>query len=122
MLDFLKDEKRKRFFIIWMVILSFALFVNLFGITPNTSSDKENNALVFGENRLTKITERNTIYFLTDEKLSENSEVTSHFWPFVNYFGESGMYLGRENYFRGVFVDFDFSEFIAYTLLILLFF
>ena len=78
--------------LIWFFVHSLALFVNFFGIKG--SLDKQFNILTS----------------------SESKSQSGKFWPFVELV--SLYRVGEKDYFNGVFYGYDFSEFLAYSVLI----
>jgi hypothetical protein len=99
--------KQKRFIIIFMLINLFALFVNFFQLSPVYR--------YYSEEYSTK----HLVYFFTDAEYHHyNHLIDKEFWPFVEFYTEdtSSAYIG--SVFRGIFPDFDFSEFAVYTFII----
>jgi hypothetical protein len=84
----------KRFLIIWILLHSFALFVNLAEVSGKIDRD-------------------NFLFTNTDPLYSKNG-----FWPFVNFEG-TNYYPADGNvlYFNGLFYSYGLSAFIFYILL-----
>lgn len=106
---------KKNFIIIWLCFHFLALFVNIFEIQGN---------LIAKSNTKTSYSQAKN--FFTTYGITEYSK--QDFWPFVTYFGQEMQSNITEDYdkatsseFYGVFTDYDYSEFIAYQLLLLIF-
>ncbi len=125
-------KSKKKFFLIWFLFHGFALFVNIFSLSYNWEKIDYNES-----NR------QNTIYrysLFTDTDLNENS--SSHFYPFVSFYEGPKAYFTQEEekryrdyadgftlitpslYYRfhGILYQYDVSEFIFYSILIIVFF
>lgn len=122
-------KKQKRVIIVLMVINVFALFVNYFQLSPK---------IRFNEYKSEKYTyQYYDIYLLTDAKATnilnsttnwtwENGDSAMYearhpknFWPFVMFYQKAESSDSKVQFrFRGIFPDFDHTEFIVYTLLI----
>jgi hypothetical protein len=128
----------KNLLIIWFVIHAFALFVNFFGI------EGEIGEKFYSENKPSQRWEhyKYTNILTTSSEYKQNS-----FWPFISYYKSFSQYWGDEkkedgkdiienrvvtqykyidiyrytHFFYGVFYQYDFSEFLAYSVLIFLY-
>lgn len=111
-------KSKQRFIIIWSSIHAFALFVNLFGIEGDISSRSDS----IGRKDYT------SFYLFTKERdqFSYDSKPSENFWPFVQFYKSNISYnpyaQRKEDFssFKGIFYEYDISEFIAYSLLLLL--
>ncbi|WP_445749971.1 hypothetical protein [Polaribacter sp.] len=130
------SKRERRIIIVLMSINLFALFVNYFGMSPKFDL-KDNYASNIGRDEAFILTDAGTTY-LTGERNVYNVKLynwksTKAFWPFTEYYIEenksvdnSQQYPNLENKkeyysesrFRGIFADFDHTEFLVYTLLI----
>jgi hypothetical protein len=99
--------KEKRFLIIWCCVHLFALLVNFANI-KGTIKAPVNNAF-YGQYDL------NATYLFTDGNNGKG------FWPFVTYSGDGfNPYVNNGkpfHIFYGIFNNYDFSEFIIYLCL-----
>lgn len=111
-INYLKE--RRKFLLIWFVIHAFAWFVNAYDIRGDIYSD-------WGYDGSTGIN------LWTDG----SNDKEEHFWPFVGFVDRETSYIQgygdttreRHNFdFRGLFYEYDFSEFIAYSVLIFVWF
>lgn len=105
---------QKRFLIIWICLHSFALFVNVFNIRGRLSTS----------NFISSSTADN--YLFTS---SSSSSYKNDFWPITNFTEEQRYYIepaylsfqkgtwAYKTAFKGIFQDYDYSEFIFYILL-----
>lgn len=106
--------KTRRRVIVLMLINLFALFINYFELSPSIKVSDE------------------THYLLSDGRSNDDSE---HFFPFTRFTakGENGhleenfLGMGEDIYiqtpyrqFKGIFPDYDISEFLVYTGLIII--
>lgn len=122
------SKLEKRVVIFLMLLNTFALFVNYFGVSPMhtiTVEDKQPEGhTLFYYNRIYFLTdssqhhlhnfEDNTTYLNTDNMYRNNHPY--HFWPFTTF---KERHFTKPTYrFRGIFADFDHTEFLCYTLLI----
>lgn len=105
-LEFLKSKEK--LIVIFMCINSFALFVNVFdirGVIYQNSDDYNNRFIRLLQSR------------------ADIEEKRDSFWPFVKYIHSGSVqYVGstpRTGFgFCGIFNDFDYSEYLAYTILL----
>lgn len=109
------SKKERRRLIILMAINFFALFVNYFGLSPKFKipfQPNENMVYVFTDSGEAR---RLGDYFFTalDDKMYRRYNPTK-FWPFTGFYDEE--YPNTR--FRGIFADFDHSEFLVYSFLI----
>jgi len=116
-MTFLQYVKSKtKVLIIFFAINAFALFVNVFEISGYYESKP-----AVGEGQYYSLldTGGNSIFTAGMDK-----DTYSNFWPFVKYTykQENGIRRdGRQNYisgFLGIFYRYDYSEFLAYGILI----
>lgn len=124
-------KRQKRIIIILMIINAFALFVNYFQLSPKIMF-KEYNSEEY-------ITQHYDVYLLTDSKatniLNSNTNWTwengdsamysarhpKNFWPFVMFYQKAESSSSKIQFrFRGIFADFDHTEFLVYTFLIII--
>ncbi|CAM1353705.1 conserved hypothetical protein [Tenacibaculum halocynthiae] len=129
-----------------MIINSFALFVNYFGLSPEfeVNGGKKDT---YTDNMTYRVGENSFFLFSDSAKKSMVKDANDigvrlyktrykkHFWPFTKFNDETTKvvkdYDGNWNYnkkghtfyyngkrFRGIFADFDHTEFFVYTLLI----
>lgn len=130
--DYLKSKRN--FLIIWFLIHGFALFVNVFHIQGNNRTVKD-----YIEER-TAHEDVNDINIFTspESHLVSAQKNTEAFWPFVEFYKHQHLgpdysttgYEGNkaDKYvkdfidFNGIFFQYDYSEFIAYSILIILIF
>lgn len=94
-----------------MLINSFALFVNYFGLSPKFKSESDNYYFCLFTNSIKSdsfYSYQSNIEKYTEYKWEEN------FYPFVKFY--SSWYDGF--YFNGLFPYFDYTEFLVYSLLI----
>ena len=124
MRKFSLSKSERRIVIILMAVNTFALFVNYFMLSPKSVSWTGRA--------------KHEVYWFTDVKaertLNQDSWTTingvstmyetrhpNHFWPFVK-FHETFELRGHNRHgstrFRGIFADFDHTEFLVYTGLI----
>ncbi len=95
------DEKR--ILIILMAINIFAFFVNYFDLSPvykNYQGSLNNIPVKY--------------YFFTTKEGLDYGDPSKKFYPFTKFSIDSN----REYVFRGIFPDYDQTEFIAYSILI----
>lgn len=117
-------KKEKRLIIVFMTINIFALFVNHFRLSPSFSIGvypKTDEVFLFtdaNENKMLNDNSYSNDYDLYDLRSSK------HFYPFTKFIEkENPSYFHGEDYYlktryRGLFPDYDKSEFFVYTLLI----
>ncbi|MEQ7800177.1 hypothetical protein ABDJ41_10215 [Pedobacter sp. ASV1-7] len=93
-------KNQKRFLIIWCLIHSFALFVNLANIEGAVDFSKTEHYY-------------EPSYFLSRENKPEQ------FWPFVTFYDKTfSNFTGKwEGTFYGIFTAYGFEEFVFYILL-----
>lgn len=115
------SKLEKRVIIVLMLINCFALFVNVFGMDYHTK-DEDFNPYYSGD-VLTKKRTYDINYFLTDNAKQKDKS----FYPFIDFRDYEnrigGVYNGSRNIktiktFRGIFPDYDYTEFLVYSLLI----
>lgn len=111
-------KSKRTLLITWFIIHSFALFVNFFSIEGDISS--ESNRSNYKDYTTTNL-------FTTEHKINySNKKPSSQFWPFVKFYDSDvsyNPYMNRKedfSKFRGIFYQYDISEFIAYTALLFL--
>lgn len=110
---YLMDNKNKMKFsqnetrtvIVLMIINSFALFVNYFGLSYRFGNDAD---LFTNSNGING----NYIHYPYETMYSSNS---NHFYPIVEF--TSNSYQGVP-FFKGIFVYYDTTEFFVYTIII----
>lgn len=111
---------KKKLIIVWLAANAIALFVNYYGIDSKIEFGKDANYNVGGTAK--------EIYLFTDSYDIDINE-GSDFWPFIKftekktYFasGYPGQYKPYSSFtFRGLFPDYDYSEFIAYLIITIL--
>jgi len=121
------NQKERRIIIVFMLLNSFALLVNYFGLSPKFTTNGTSYNESVGTYNYT-----NEIFPLTDSKTQHLMSVTSgtyyadgtsemyknrhphHFWPFTKFVDKK--YPAYR--FRGIFADYDHTEFLVYSLLI----
>lgn len=96
-------EKKSKLLVIWFTIHGSALFLNLFGIRGEIIDKPGLEITLF----------------------TRGTPDTKDFWPFVKFYSNySYQYsigdINSYNVFSGIFYDYDFSEFIAYSVIIFL--
>lgn len=107
-------KSKTTFLVIYFLVNIFALFVNVFDITGYSESKGE-----WSKGGGILVTGGSSIFTTGMDKDSY-----SNFWPFVKFFykQENGTKLdGTQNYlsgFTGIFNSYDYSEFLAYSILI----
>lgn len=114
--------REKKIIIILMSINLFALFVNYFRLSPKINIGEYNNQneyFLFTDTKEEHLLNQTSWY--TNDGISAMYEFQNpkYFWPFTKFYEEaynSSMYT--KSRFRGVFTDFDQSEFLVYSLLI----
>ncbi len=114
--EFLKSKLN--LIIVFTAINSFALFVNIFGIKGNVR--EEDNYYKTFSKRIDLFTQ------------GYDDESTSKFWPFVDFKSSWSKWDDISSYdkgpdkssikFYGLFNQYDYSEFLAYSLILLLIF
>ena len=109
--------KARRVIIVLMIINSFAFVVNFLNITPKITSKNDS-----GYEYWYYIFTDGNVYFsdITGSCDGEN-EKYKNFWPFLNYTNDRDCIKQEFFYrtkFRGVFPDYDISEFIIYSIFI----
>jgi len=123
------SKSERRLIIILMAINTFALFVNYFQLSPKFRYKEYNSR--------TYLTQYYDIYFFTDSRptglLNSNTKWTwengdsamyqarhpKNFWPFVMFYQKAESPSSKIQFrFRGIFPDFDHTEFLVYTFLI----
>jgi hypothetical protein len=123
-MNFKLTKKEKRIIIILMTINLFAFFVNHFRLSPSFSIGeypKTDEVFLFTDAKESKM--------LNDDSYSNNYDLydlrsSEYFYPFTRFVEkENPSYFRSEDYYlttryRGLFPDFDKSEFFVYTLLI----
>ncbi|MBA9072595.1 hypothetical protein GGR22_000721 [Flavobacterium gossypii] len=100
------SQKEKRIVIVLMLINSFALFVNYFGLSPKVDKD-------CGEAYIFTFTGREVVNYNYSYTALYDSDLFPNFWPFVDF-----TYPNYCAPFKGIFAYYDTSEFLVYTLLI----
>lgn len=126
-IDFLKC--RKNFIIIWLIFHSFALFVNVFNIEWVVQK---------GDRYCLNCQKIPAIHIFTDDEYKTEENITANFWPFT--ITNTYVYHNTRRYeksifyqtksadekkiinFGGIFNDYDYSEFLAYNFILLIFF
>lgn len=103
------DQKELRIIIILMIINTFALFVNYFELSPNNG-----DFFLLTDSKEFSVPSQNGYSTINGRSLMYSQEHTKHFWPFVKYYDEPR--------FRGIFTDYDHTEFLVYSLVIFGFF
>lgn len=123
-MNFKLTKKEKRIIIILMTINLFAFFVNHFRLSPSFDIGeypKTDEVFLFTDAKENKMLNDNSYsdyYDLHDLRSSE------YFYPFTKFIEkEYPSFTNSEDYYlktryRGLFPDFDKSEFFVYTLLI----
>ena len=123
-MNFKLTKKEKRIIIILMTINLFAFFVNHFRLSPIFDIGeypKTDEVFLFTDAKENKMLNDNSYsigYDLYDTRSSE------HFYPFTEFIEkERPSFTNSEGYYlktryRGLFPDYDKSEFLVYTLLI----
>lgn len=120
-------EKYKKFIWIWLIVHSFALFVNLFSLDMNFQFEDSQTETALKDKIGKDEKFHFTVYFFTNKNNSN-----SQFWPFVTYIGDDGPhYISvwdgtksnryADGYFNGIFHNYDISEFLFYLALIVIF-
>ncbi len=129
-------QSKQRFIIIWLVVHGMALFVNLFNIEGETAPNNEKYNEVRkdgsypGNYEVLIYRNANILTTAPSNNYGEKGN-SAYFWPFVKFY-ESKKIVNSQDYhnfyefrnkkFNGIFYRYDFSEFIAYTVLLLLVF
>jgi len=96
---------KRNLLIFWYCFHGLGLFVNSFNILGNVKSEKFSSDDTFIH-----------VNLLTYKKYAYNE-----FWPFVSFVSDESISdMGKHHkYFNGIFYDYDISEFIFYSLFIL---
>ena len=119
------SQKERRTIIILMIINVFALFVNYFNLSPkfNIGSYKNRTELFLFTDSKEKLLLSNPhkTYFKNGTSRMYQIRHTKHFWPFVKFYDKDKFSINRKR-IRGIFADFDHTEFGVYTLIIFGFF
>jgi hypothetical protein len=113
MMSFIKYVRSKhRLIVVFFLINGFALFVNVFNIEWSFSGKCTDSFKVF---------------------TSQSDEKEKHFWPIVEFTRSEEVMAGYHvrstgeevmmtcNYFYGIFTDYDYSEFLGYTVILVAF-
>jgi hypothetical protein len=108
-------KTKRNFFIFWFLFHGFALFVNVFGSTGGRF-EKEIIKPTFTNYGIQDELVEVPFYILTSSSINQN--FSENFWPFSIEINNPSSYV----YFDGIFYNYDYSEFIAYSILIFLFF
>ena len=118
------NKVKRRIIIIYILVNVIALFTNYFqlpiGFAENKGSDIENNIGKYKYYVFTDASVRDDIRaesglnYLNGKEKHFNQSATSHFYPFVLFYDSS---LER---FRGLFPDYDFTEFAFYISILLI--
>ena len=125
-------KSKTNLLVIWFLFHGIALFVNVFNIKGDVSSETK-----YIEDRTSKRV-FNDIYLLTVDKSMRpyNEKKSEAFWPFVNFYSnklkgpdysrngyegdKADYYITRFVEFNGIFFQYDYSEFLAYSVLLFL--
>ncbi|MFD2552731.1 hypothetical protein ACFSQP_13025 [Bizionia sediminis] len=118
------SKKERRIIIVLMIINCFALFVNVFKMS-NKSEKHESHTVFHNDLTRTRYYQNNKIYYFTDGK--NNTE--NSFYPFIDFntyssHSDNPFEYKKEKHnsstkiFRGIFPDYDYTEFLVYTALI----
>jgi len=111
--DYLKSKRN--FLIFWFVFHGFALFVNVFKLEGQLIYEvKWEKDTLYTDHLSEKY-----VNIFTSNESNGFRESTSSFWPFSVKYERIGDY---KLFFPGIFYKYDYSEFIAYSLLIILIF
>ncbi|MFD2891197.1 hypothetical protein ACFS5J_04125 [Flavobacterium chuncheonense] len=100
--EFLKSKAK--LIVIWFIVNGLALFVNIFEIKGRVYFKNRHGGYLSGR-------DNDTVNFFTTNTYQND------FWPFVDFFDNADN-LNRGFIFRGIFLNYDISEFIAFSLLI----
>jgi Ca2+/Na+ antiporter len=96
-------KQKEKFLVIYFLVIGFALFVNLIGVTNDSYEENRN--------------------FFTTKSTESQKKESSEFWPFVKFFEKGGYWNPytkegeKWSYFNGIFYQFGISEFLAYGIL-----
>lgn len=115
-------KREKRVIIVLMLINCFALFANFFNMDFKIVQERVEYSGEYNK-YTTYIT--NTTYFFTDAEIDPQD----FFWPILNFSvsyskgpyekrNSSSYYSKEYNTFRGIFSEYDYTEFLVYSALI----
>ena len=113
-------KSKRTLLLIWFIFHGFALFVNVFKIEMDFSKNR-----VESEGRVTYSYFK---FLSTTPGGYDHDKLSSHFWPIVKFYEYDKQTYEEQRYpykrtemvitsFNGIFYQYDFSEFIAYSLL-----
>lgn len=114
-------QKEKRVIIVLMLVNCFALFVNIFDMSYHITG-RSYESYSSGDNEVYETVNHKT-YFLTDN----GNYKKEFFYPFTFYTESTKKENSTSKYykkyytykvFRGIFPDYDYTEFLVYSLLI----
>ncbi|MBO0940062.1 hypothetical protein J2I47_26190 [Fibrella sp. HMF5335] len=112
------SPKFKKVAIIYFSINLFALFVNLVGLEGCIYSP------IINSNDTSNLTNP-TIYLFAEQDVVRPS-LENNFWPFTSFVEEVDFaYMGnhyKQNYYRGIFADYNMPEFLFYLIVPILYF
>lgn len=118
---------KRKLIVLWIIFHSIALFVNLFEIEGTISVEKYSYITVGHNQTIFNLFTSHYVYY--DEPINSysstigggTSEFTySCFWPFVRFTENGKLNSFKGNSFYGIFIFYDYSEFIVYLLLLLI--
>lgn len=115
-------QKDRRILIVLMGINLFALFVNYFELSPKFDiGDYSNKSEIYllTDSKAPKLLNQMSWSTRNGNSLMYKTRHPNHFWPFTKFYEKAHFPSSRiKSRFRGIFADFDHSEFIVYSLLI----
>jgi len=118
-------KNERRWIIILMAINLFALFVNYFSLSPKfIIGDYKNETEVFlftDSKERFLISSTGGLYNMDGSSMMYENRHPKHFYPFVIFY-DKDVFNKNKTRFRGIFPDYDHTEFIVYTFLIFGFF
>jgi hypothetical protein len=98
-------KQKQKLIILWVSFHSIALFVNFFHIKGSFSEYPSPPGYTF-------------YLFTSSHSKSDFNQSSKDFWPFVEYLDKWSPDLPQPDFY-GVFNRYDFSEFIAYLVILL---
>ncbi|MBE7634273.1 hypothetical protein G1K66_06705 [Tenacibaculum finnmarkense] len=109
-----------------MLVNSFALLVNYFGLSPkfefgNSYRNIDEVFLLTDSNEQDILNVSSGTYYMDGTSQMYQNRHPHHFWPFTKFYEAPTRIILKwhiDTRFRGIFADFDHTEFLVYTLLI----
>ena|SRR5690554_4466278 len=115
-------QKQRRIIIVLMSINLFALFVNFFELSPKFNAgnySNQNYIYLFTDSKAPSLLNQNGWTTINGNSMMYKTRHPNHFWPFTKFYETANSPTSIiKSRFRGIFPDFDHTEFLVYTLII----